>query len=472
MMRERRPSFKPCLEALEDRLCPSTYAVIDLGTLGGTASLARDINNASQVQVVGDAYTAGNAAGHGFLWQNAKMTDLGTLGGTNSDARSINNSTQVVGQADTGAVDASGNPIGHAFLWQNGVMTDLGTLGGTGGSGAYDINTSGQVVGAAATASNASDAFVWQNGVMTDLNSLLPANSGWILSSATGINDNGQITGEGTINGQGRAYLFSGGAITNLGNLGGPGSSIAHGLNNSGQVVGLGSVSNIQSFAFLYTAGVMTNLGSLNGGSSADSEAFDINKATQVVGLSTYGTHGLLDPHAALWQNGQITDLNKVIAKNSGWVLGKAFGINDTGCIAGWGSINNQHHAFLAIPPSMALTSATTAVAGPISGSVPTVASVTPPRLSAESALAVILAGGHESGSLLSPYLVGVLASAQPHAAQEPALPPSVGNRPSEMPLPEKQPSSAVPMGSLGLLFGDELNWPFIAKEESLQSPW
>ena len=106
----------------------------------------------------------------------------------------------------------------------------------------------------------------------------------------------------------------------------------------------------------------MTNLGSLNGGSSADSEAFDINSTTKVVGLSTFvGGGGLLNPHAALWQNGQITDLNKVIPKNSGWELSKAFGINDTGYIVGSGSINNQHHAFLAIPPSMAPATLTAA---------------------------------------------------------------------------------------------------------------
>ena len=231
MMSKRKSTFKPCLEILGDRLCPSTYSVVDLGTLGGTGSVAEDINHSGQV--AGQSLTQGNLAKHAFLWQNGAMTDLGTLGGTSSDARSINKSTQVVGKADTGALDASGNPIAHAFLWQNAVMADLGTLGGTGGSGAYDINTSGQIVGGAATASNVSHAFLWQNGVMTDLNSLLPANSGWVLSSATGINDNGQITGVGTINGQGRAYLFSSGAITNLGNLGGPGSSIAHGLNNS-----------------------------------------------------------------------------------------------------------------------------------------------------------------------------------------------------------------------------------------------
>jgi hypothetical protein len=43
---------------------------------------------------------------------------------------------------------------------------------------------------------------------MTDLNSLLPANSGWILSNATGINDSGQIVGVGTYNGQTQAFLL------------------------------------------------------------------------------------------------------------------------------------------------------------------------------------------------------------------------------------------------------------------------
>ena len=369
MMRQRTSIRKTlCVEQLESRLCPSTYSVVNLGTLGGTSSIAEDINASGQV--VGQAYRPGDVGpqGHGFLWQNGTMTDLGTLGGPSSDARAINKFTQVVGGANTSAVDASGNPIGHAFLWQNGVMTDLGTLGGTNSAG-WDINASGQVVGAATTASNASDAFVWQNGVMTDLNSLLPANSGWIVSSATGINDNGQITGNGSHNGFQRAFLLSSGVITDLGNLGGPGSSIAHGLNNSGQVVGLGSASNIQSFAFLYSGGVMSNLGSLNGGSSADSEAFAINSSAQVVGLSTFaGGGGLLNPHAALWQNGQITDLNKVIAKNSPWVLSKAFGINDTGSIVGQGSIGGQRHAFLMVPgaPLQAQSVSTVAVTATI----------------------------------------------------------------------------------------------------------
>jgi hypothetical protein len=34
-----------------------------------------------------------------------------------------------------------------------------------------------------------------------DLNTLLPANSGWVLNVARGINNKGQIVGTGTING-------------------------------------------------------------------------------------------------------------------------------------------------------------------------------------------------------------------------------------------------------------------------------
>jgi hypothetical protein len=44
---------------------------------------------------------------------------------------------------------------------------------------------------------------------MLDLNSLIPANSGWVLQFANGINDQGQIVGEGTLNGQAEGFLLT-----------------------------------------------------------------------------------------------------------------------------------------------------------------------------------------------------------------------------------------------------------------------
>jgi hypothetical protein len=43
---------------------------------------------------------------------------------------------------------------------------------------------------------------------MIDLNSLLPDNSGWQLEDATAINNNGVIVGDGTYNGQERAFIL------------------------------------------------------------------------------------------------------------------------------------------------------------------------------------------------------------------------------------------------------------------------
>jgi probable HAF family extracellular repeat protein len=89
-------------------------------------------------------------------------------------------------------------------LWgkTKGSMLDLGVLPEGSLSAAEGINNAGQVVGAS-DFSGRLHAFVWSPSTgMLDLNSLIPANSGWVLEFAYAINDLGQIVGYGTLNGQ------------------------------------------------------------------------------------------------------------------------------------------------------------------------------------------------------------------------------------------------------------------------------
>lgn len=162
----------------------------------GGFSVATAINNSGQV--VGASTLAGGGAGalrHAFLYSGGSMTDLGTLSGNvDSFATAINASGEVVGYS------YAGNTTCHAFLYSAGKMTDLGTLGGTGGQSlANAINDAGQIVGEASDANSGTgfSPFLYSNGVMTNLNSLLPANSGWVLSTADGINNQGMIVGVG-----------------------------------------------------------------------------------------------------------------------------------------------------------------------------------------------------------------------------------------------------------------------------------
>ncbi|MEA5112971.1 MAG: VPLPA-CTERM sorting domain-containing protein [Geobacteraceae bacterium] len=167
--------------------------VTNLGTLGGTMSLGNAINNSGQV--AGYSITSSNET-HAFLYSNGAMSDLGTFGGSQSMAYDINNSGQVVGTFQTSANET------HIFLYNNGIMTELGT------GIAYGINDLGQVVGRASTTSGAF-AFLSTNGIMSDLNSLIPAGTGWTLTYAKDINNLGQITGYGTINGKTHAFLLT-----------------------------------------------------------------------------------------------------------------------------------------------------------------------------------------------------------------------------------------------------------------------
>lgn len=90
-------------------------------------------------------------------------------------------------------------------------IIDLGTLGGTASRG-YGINASGQVVGYSyLTGVSVTRAFLYDGGSMQDLSVLVDCvSAGWsYLESATAINDNGDITGYGYINGVTHAFLVS-----------------------------------------------------------------------------------------------------------------------------------------------------------------------------------------------------------------------------------------------------------------------
>lgn len=183
----------------------SNGQVTDLGSLGDDkdGTYAEAIN--ASAQIVGLSYRAdGNF--RGFLWQAGAMTDLGTLGGDWSVAYGINDAGQITGVGYT-------PKTAHAFLYSNGKMQDIDKRSNLFESVGEAINQSGVVVGEVQVKGNGGSvnfhAFVFSHGKMLDLNKLIPADSGWILKEASGINDAGQIVGWGYHNKRERAFLLT-----------------------------------------------------------------------------------------------------------------------------------------------------------------------------------------------------------------------------------------------------------------------
>jgi probable HAF family extracellular repeat protein len=242
-----------------DVVAPPEYSVVTLGFLGdGSESWAVGVNNSNQV--VGVSYTTADGyygPHHGFLWENGVMQDLGTLGGTRSYPTEINDRGQVVGWADTpdGAL--------HAFFWDKGSMQDLGPVAVSHWNlnryTAAHVNNRGQVIGNRP----GGGPFLWQDGVTQELP----------LAAANGINNQGQVVGSVLSDSAGvlrtRAALWEDGVVTELGTLGGSGSS-GTAISNSGWVAGVsgsGPLPNATycryggTYPFRWKTGGMENLG-------------------------------------------------------------------------------------------------------------------------------------------------------------------------------------------------------------------
>jgi probable HAF family extracellular repeat protein len=282
----------------------SIYQVTDLGTLGGTASVARAINDRGQV--VGES-TINSGENHAFIWENGRMRDLGLFPGDLFAAASdINNRGQVVG---AGAADFSP----HALLWENGRVIDLG---GT-FSQAFAINNRGQIVGV-----TSGGAALWQNGVLHNLASLSGGGS-----EAFDINDKGVIVGYSTTaTGESHAVMWTDGGIVDLGTLPGDDFSQALAINSQGQIVGTSSnISQGVERAFIWENGAMRELGSLP--TLPFSRAFSINELSQAAGVSILA--GVT--RATLFQKGSATQLPGL----TGEALTFAYAINNLGQLVG-----------------------------------------------------------------------------------------------------------------------------------------
>jgi len=291
----------------------------------------------------------GDANFQAFVWSHGAMSTPASLGNSFSTARSINDLGQVVG-------GFAPNGTSVAFLLDSGVVTSLDVPAGTTYSLASAINNQGEIL-VNTSAGSGSAAFLWFHGAQRQIPSL----GGFIEANA--LNQLGLVVGESSPGGTAldHAFLWSGGQSIDLGVLPGgeaggdcgfcaaPNFSTATAINDSGEIVGQSAAAGQVVHAFVWRGGGMEDLGTLPGDNR--SYASSINNGGQIVGWSGHATGVIIDyTRAVLWSDGTIVKLDEFIPANSGWTLDIAAAINSSGQIAGTGHRNGLARAFLLTP--------------------------------------------------------------------------------------------------------------------------
>jgi probable HAF family extracellular repeat protein len=340
--------FATCLLLAGDA-CGQTYSVQDLGVLVDLPprldAKPYEINASGTVV----AANVTNGAYRGVVY-NSSWKDVGTLGGSESLAVGIDDLGHVVGSAQTTA------GTNNAFLWTPGAtdgvagnpqMKSLGTMGGP-SSQAYAINNMGQVTGYSDVPGGQQHAFRYSGGTLTDIGQI----SGLPNSFGYGINAAGHVAGTAYDANYvtPHAFYFNGTSSVDLGVSGGRGA-LALTINNSDHIAGYLTTASAVDHAFMYSSGTTTDLGTLGG---TYSYGLGINNSNVVIGGSYVDTNNSIY-HAFRWANGTMTDLNNQLDQTgAGWTLIEARAINDAGQITGTGLVGGVNHAFRLNPVSNA----------------------------------------------------------------------------------------------------------------------
>ena len=321
--------------------------VTDLGLLpGGTMSSARAINNDGAGKVVGIA-TDASLMPQRVVWDLASGTIIRTLPNydpsSTAEPESINDLGQVSG---TERISSS---LSTGVFWDaGGAVFGLPALAGgsTVHMTAHQINTDGYVVGSSreGTPGYRVHPVMWQ-GVSAPVSLGFLANGSG--GTAFGINDARHVVGEASTGTTSRGFLWRGGALVDLGAVGGSAaSSRAVAVNNAGVIAGTSDAGTIPvqwRYALSDNSSnpTLQRLPVPSGLVFATPAA--INDGGDIVGTATLSNYA--GTHAVLWRGGEAIDLGT-------WPGGRnsrAFGINRSGKIVGEGDLNGdgRNHALL-----------------------------------------------------------------------------------------------------------------------------
>ena len=167
---------------------------------GDLASAVWAINNAAPFTAACGSYSS-QGVRTGFIFSNGTSTPLGQIWRVTD----VNDSGLVVGSVVDGQ---SLFPAAWDTTQTPPAMLPVPLPSNFSQGEALAVNNQGLIVGYGYTASGLS-AFVYDGNSATDLNSILISIPGWFLQEATDINDNGEIAGYGTFNGQETAFLLT-----------------------------------------------------------------------------------------------------------------------------------------------------------------------------------------------------------------------------------------------------------------------
>ncbi len=360
------------------------YVLTDISNGKDDGAVA--INNAGQALVTSSgtnplivSYAASNASR--AVRRRSSQTPLPTYSYLYDGAHFVELSGGIPYAINDGGTIARGNGIGPAVDSDFNYYVQIPSIGTMLSSNSvvvqpFALNNAKQVVGTSpltdaqtASAPSAYHAFLYAGYTTTDLGTLgeptpiafLPGTSpnanlpgDHSNSVAFGINDAGQIVGvsgtsERDVNSGivQHAFLYQDGKMTDLGTLGGA-NSVATSINNKGQAAGYSEAApKPGTHAAVWQNGQVQDLGAPQG---YNSYALGINDAGQVVGTSRLFSGETFAFQAFVYREGKMLDLNKQVTNINGWTLQAATGINSKGQIVGSGVYKGSYRAFLLTP--------------------------------------------------------------------------------------------------------------------------